>query len=764
MHSEDPLVPERQTTGNVTVPRILFIDAYDSFSNNIIALLQDHLNASVTSIHIDDPAYQTDDHFHRLLDCFDAVVAGPGPGTVTNSQDVGLIARLWTVPERHRLPVLGICLGFQSLALAFGAREEKLREPRHGIITRVLHQAESVFGGLGAVHATQYHSLTVRLQSSPEMPAPYWSPTPECPDLVPLAWDCDCQSNGPVLMAVKHASRPFWGVQYHPESICTSSEGAAIIGNWWAETCAWNARAKRAFDMQDIDVKEMCELLNLPQNDTVVLESGVNKSGNPVRAETGSHSIIGCPPDTGHNRRLEYHLSDQTMDIWEGDRFQWSGTSVHSDIWSFLQGFTESCRCTDGPAEMPFWGGLVGYVSYEAGLATIDVATANPDPSKDQPDICFTFIMRSVVIDHARRRVCVQSIMEDDGAWVTKTSTLLQQNASIISAAAKQHLIPPVPPSLDIPSALPTIDTAPSYESKVRSCQSSIRAGDSYEMCLTYQNHLRLPITTSSPSTPWLLYTRLRRLNPAPFGAFMRLGHPDRAVNIVSSSPERFLSWTRAGRCQYRPIKGTVKKAAGVTRTMAETILNSSKERAENLMIVDLVRHDLHAVVGTGNVRVTKLMGVEEYETVWQLVSVIEGDLTGRSVDDTDMVPPSGIPLLRSSLPPGSMTGAPKKRSCELLQSVERHVPRGVYSGVLGYLDVGGGGDFAVVIRTAFKWDGDVEEVEVEGGGGETTTTRRYETWRVGAGGAVTGLSEPKAEYEEMRAKLESTMRVFGES
>jgi para-aminobenzoate synthetase len=135
-------------------------------------------------------------------------------------------------------------------------------------------------------------------------------------------------------------------------------------------------------------------------------------------------------------------------------------------------------------------------------------------------------------------------------------------------------------------------------------------------------------------------------------------------------------------------------------------------------------------VYSAHNVRVPKLMSVEEYASVFQLVSVIEGDLEG-----------SGIPVLAASLPPGSMTGAPKKRSCELLKEVESGKARGLYSGVFGYLDVGGGGDFAVVIRSAFKWnDGD---------------------WRIGAGGAVTALSEAEAEWHEMLAKRENVLRAF---
>ena len=177
-------------------------------------------------------------------------------------------------------------------------------------------------------------------------------------------------------------------------------------------------------------------------------------------------------------------------------------------------------------------------------------------------------------------------------------------------------------------------------------------------------------------------------------------------MTLAGSSPERFLRWTRAGRCQFRPIKGTVRKSAGVTRERAEALLASAKERAENLMITDLVRHDLHGVVGAGGVGVPRLMQVEEYATVFQLVSVIEGRRPprppgrrsagsnghragGTAADGRAAAArraPRGIDVLAAIAAPGSMTGAPKRRpSCEILAPRARRGraarPRGVYSG-----------------------------------------------------------------------------------
>ena len=256
----------------------------------------------------------------------------------------------------------------------------------------------------------------------------------------------------------------------------------------------------------------------------------------------------------------------------------------------------------------------------------------------------------------------------------------------------------------------------------------------------------------------WSMYLRLRNLNPAPFSAYVRLG----SLTLLSTSPERFMSWDRSHvdsdhdgksavvqNCQFRPIKGTVKKSHpdGTRLSLEEAtqILGTAKERAENLMIVDLIRHDLHGVVGAGNVNVSQLMVVEEYATVYQLVSVIEGKLFNTHTPDK-----TPIDVLAASLPPGSMTGAPKRRSCQLLKSLDGHHPRSVYSGVLGYMCATGRGDFSVAIRCMYKWAAEAAP--------------DLDAWHVGAGGAVTTLSSVAGEWDEMTLKLDSTLELFKES
>lgn len=209
-----------------------------------------------------------------------------------------------------------------------------------------------------------------------------------------------------------------------------------------------------------------------------------------------------------------------------------------------------------------------------------------------------------------------------------------------------------------------------------------------------------------------------------------------------------------------RPMKGTVRKSETVsTLADAERILHVPKEEAENLMIVDLVRHDLHAVCGAGRVAVPDFLRVEEYQSVFQMITVVEGDLPTPKEDGASKY--TGLDVLAASLPPGSMTGAPKKRSCEILRCIEAGRERSLYSGVVGYMCATGRGDWSVTIRSMFRWDDEV--VASEEGGGDNEGEAR-EVWHIGAGGAVTILSTPDGERDEMFTKLAGPLRVFADS
>lgn len=237
------------------IPRILFIDAHDSFSNNIVALLKTKLEESVE---IEVTVVQIDERipdFPKFLKAFDAVVAGPGPGDPRRLKDVGLMRELWSLQDADLLPVLGICLGFQSLVLAFGGRIDHLTDPRHGIETYIDHNCNHIFSDLGEIKAVQYHSLHASLghilpkKPVDVFPEHLFESATESPELVPLAWDATetpsvtGYSKNPqfILMAVCHADwkKPFCGIQFHPESINSNEQAQQVVRSWWTGAKQW---------------------------------------------------------------------------------------------------------------------------------------------------------------------------------------------------------------------------------------------------------------------------------------------------------------------------------------------------------------------------------------------------------------------------------------------------------------------------------------------------------------------------------------------
>jgi aminodeoxychorismate synthase component I len=257
----------------------------------------------------------------------------------------------------------------------------------------------------------------------------------------------------------------------------------------------------------------------------------------------------------------------------------------------------------------------------------------------------------------------------------------------------------------------------------VEQCRQHILAGDVFEVCLTHRMH------TEFGGDPWNLYRRLRESTPAPFAAYLQFGD----FQILSASPERFLKLDEDRVAESRPIKGTRPRGTDPAQDaqLREDLATNEKDRAENLMIVDLVRSDLGRVAEIGSVEVPELMVVEEYATVFQLVSTVAARLRPEC---------DALDLVKACYPGGSMTGAPKIRAMEIIDSLEP-VQRGVFSGAIGYLDRSGIMDLSIVIRTIVCQDGRAH---------------------FGVGGAVTADSSPLAEYQETLDKARALARALG--
>ncbi|MDE0839215.1 MAG: aminodeoxychorismate synthase component I, partial [Kiritimatiellae bacterium] len=361
-----------------------------------------------------------------------------------------------------------------------------------------------------------------------------------------------------------------------------------------------------------------------------------------------------------------------------------------------------------GDTSLPFdfvggWVGCVGYeVKADLGEAVKHHATT--------PDGLFIFVDEFLAFDHASREiyvVCVGSPNDAESLHQrasTKAKALRETDMLVgetgLALGGRLHCSSEVRYNL----------SKSAYMEKVEACKASIRDGESYEICQT------MNATMQTDCDPLALHLRLRRSSPAPYAGYFCVGD----ITVVCASPERFLKIDRSGMVESKPIKGTAARSSApdIDRQERDRLRHSAKNQAENLMIVDLLRHDLSWVCEPGSVHVPALMDIESYQTVHQMVSTIRGQLRA----DVGVVD-----CLRHAFPGGSMTGAPKARTMDLLNELEGEA-RGIYSGTFGYFSINGCADLNIVIRTAVFSDGRVQ---------------------VGMGGAVTLLSDAKEEYAE---------------
>jgi para-aminobenzoate synthetase len=622
----------------VQVHRILLVDSYDSFtykSVNFLSLCRptrsfDSLaNLLLQTIPDSEVYILTNDSLpiHDLiphLSSFSAIVVGPGPGSPCVRQDIGIVKDLWRLSEENLIPIFGVCLGLQSLAVEHGWAIARLPKVKHGAVSAVRHAKDQLFHGIDCLRVVRYHSLHV-------FPVPGRSF-----DLEAIAWADDEVENGEVVMAIKHTTRPFWAVQYHPESVCTT-EGSRIVINFWDASTEWSKRMGRdctsipvhlpgvrwpplvrtlrendhtqleenhiptsILDEMTLSSCEIMELLNIEGVETsAVLTSA---------AVPGRYSIIACP--TTSDKVILHTIGSSKLILRQHDadtQVSLSGIS----IWDWLQQFVGKPRGLMGHADIPFWGGLIGFVSYSAGFPAIGL---HQPLGNDSPDVVFWSVTRSIVLDHQTRRAYIQSLNVFDEEWVETTMDVLRNpGQSSPSQRTSQSTLG---------NAVFHIPEKEHYIERINMARAHLAAGDSYELCVTANTYVDLPHTTEidSRQRSWGIFKKALKVNPAPYACYIRAG----GTTLISSSPERFMSCDRNGKFQLRPIKGTVRKSTVPSRSDAELILSSPKEFAENLMIVDLIRHDLFGCVGTG-VHVSQLCGVEEYKTVWHSVSVIEG-------------------------------------------------------------------------------------------------------------------------------------------
>ena len=700
--------------------RVLLIDNHDSFTYNVA-----HDIAVVTGeepdVVLNDAPPASWSALSHWLSGYDAIVVSPGPGTPERPAD--LMISQWAIAQ-DEVPVLGICLGMQAIARDAGIPILRAPRPVHGEVVEVRHNGEGLFTGLASpLDMVRYHSLVVDPRACES-----------CDDIVVDARD------GDIVMAFHRRSRPQWGLQAHPESIC-SENGRDLLARFFQLADDWNrqqgrperARTERPEAAPPADQdgsKPTWEVLlqrvpSMASSEVIFdavfrdddhawwLDTATGDGASMCGSAAGPLAMVAVAGPSGVSVR------DAT-----GHR------ETAQDLLDLVECTLGSVRVVDLGGELleatdlPFTPGWVGYFGYEYACRWLNpsrVDTAQPsttrvEPDDDTPPAVLVFGDRVVAVDGATAWVMALTDGPVDALqreWVHRT-------------AERIHTLHT--PPLDLPNHpaggdLSVRHDRAEYLRLIKRCQEEISAGESYELCLTNRIHFAVR------SDPWLLYRRLRTLCPRPFAAY--LAFEDH--HVLSASPERFIRVSPDGLVEAKPIKGTRPRSEDPIEDarLAAELRESVKERAENLMIVDLLRHDLSRVCTPGGVHVPLLFDVESHAGVHQLVSTIRGTLT-----------PACGPLdaVRSALPGGSMTGAPKERSVSILRDLEAG-PRGVYSGVVGYISLNGAIDLSIVIRTIIHHPDHLD---------------------FGIGGAITTRSDALEEWEETLVKARTLGVALG--
>lgn len=776
--------------------RLLLIDNHDSYTYNLCQRLL-CVQPCVGEVEVvANDAIAWSDLLPRMSR-FDAVVLGPGPGVPSNPVDFGLCADIlrWAasaadVPAdgtplggsgRAPVPVLGVCLGHQGMAWVLGGNVVRAPRVAHGVVEPIEHNGSGLFEGVPqGTNVVRYHSWLVDEATLPPcLEATAWTRVAE-----PTA---EAASHPRLVMALAHRTLPLFGVQFHPESVC-AQHGDAMLANFVSVARDLASNAKDTTKAKEDDgagpvgrvfTRAVCSSSD-PRD--CVVGDGLGKSA-PVRRAVWRRLSDGCFP-TDVESAFEALVGDASRCFWldssrcdspDDGRFSYMGTCVDQGVQAIVcelaagaithwhadgretmpigpNGFMghvaqllDGMRCVSDP-DLPCGmcgGGLVGYLGYELRrecVASERVPIARPG----EPDAVLLVVDRFVALDHVTGAVYAVALIDCDvagghdehptaaeatvHAWFDQAQTVLEA----INRESRET-------KMQAPAATTAGDAVPfvldrdrrAYLGDIDACLGKISDGESYELCLTNKARAGPGAVTD----PWAYYRRLRRASPAPYAAFLRLGPG--LPTLASSSPEKFLSVDRCGRARSKPIKGTVRR--GVTpkedAALATALASCPKTFAESLMIVDLVRNDLGMQCAPGSVVVPpdRLMAIESYAAVHQMVTTVDGLLVPGA---------SALDAVRAAFPPGSMTGAPKPRTMEILDRLEEGRPRGAYSGTLGFLSADGACCLSVVIRTAvIDPDGSVS---------------------VGCGGAIVADSNPDDEFDEILLKADRLVRTAG--
>ena len=685
--------------------RTLIVDNYDSYTYNLYQAIAQVNQELPLVIHNDQISWQE----LQTLN-FDNIVISPGPGRPEKPSDFGICKQ---VIQNIKVPLLGVCLGHQGIGYCYGGRVINAPEVRHGRLSKIYHNGSELFRGIpNTFKVVRYHSLLVA------------NDLPDC--LEKTAWTEDG-----LIMGLRHRNLPLWGVQFHPESICTEY-GQTLLENFRDITQKFCKKSKvqnPKFSQSPIPSPQ--SPVPNPQSSKFELKTRklniyrdseqifVQLFGNELNAfwldsslvETNQSRFSFMGDGNGINSLLlRYYSEKQELIVTQSEKV----THYKESIFEYIKQEINQRKCQNNELPFDFNCGFVGYFGYEL-KGECGSKIVNPS---NLPDAMFLFADRLIAIDHQEQTIYLLHLIEtgqNDIAetWFNQVQNQLENLETLPSIVfPKNHK----PVEFRLSRSYTT------YIEDIHQCLEDIHQGETYQVCLTNQ------LYTKTIPDPIKFYRILRQINPAPYSAFLRFGE----IAIACSSPERFLKIDRQKWVETKPIKGTQKrgKTPEEDLNLRETLRNSEKDRAENLMIVDLLRNDLGKVCEIGSVHVPKLMNVETFSTVHQLVTTVKGKLR------SDL---QAIDCIQASFPGGSMTGAPKIRTMEIIDRLEQEA-RGVYSGAIGFLALNGSADLNIVIRTAIITP---------------------EHTSIGIGGGIVALSDPEKEFQEMLLKAKALIQAL---
>jgi para-aminobenzoate synthetase component I len=428
----------------------------------------------------------------------------------------------------------------------------------------------------------------------------------------------------------------------------------------------------------------------------------------------GHYSFIGSDPFLIMRSRGR----DITLIRPEGE------TDISGNPFDVLGELLREYKLDGNPTVLPFVGGVVGYLSYDLGHF-IERLPSKAVDDLQLPECYLAFYDAGAIFDHLEGRayVAATGFPEKRSDWQKRAEARLEKMKRTVAQAPRleedktSYLDQPVSKRVNLRSNF----THERYLEAVERAREYIKAGDIFQVNLSQRFEADMPLP------PYELYRRLRKINPAPFASYLNFD----GVTVVSASPERFLR-LRGDRVETRPIKGTRPrgKDPAADQALARELVNSFKDKAEHVMIVDLERNDIGRVCRFGTVRVSELMALEKYATVFHLTSTVEGRLRPGK---------NAIDLLKATFPGGSISGAPKVRAMEIIDELEP-TRRSVYTGSIGYLSFDGGLDLNIVIRTILVKEG-----------------KAY----FQVGGAVVYDSDPESEYVETLDKAKALIQAL---